>query len=168
MCVLRQRHTNQTCKNWEKTEGCEKLKGSKMLSKHRLMNALIRNKSISYNLARFAANNSTKDGLAQSILSNHTQYSCQNERNINTFTRRLFSSDSNEVCVNGKHFDFPKTNYLSIGFFSLLSPSLSPSICLHLQHFYYCPLLVLLLKFLSESHSQLYPSRIIENMLFTI
>lgn len=78
-----------------------------MLSKHRFMNALIRNKSISYNLARYAANNDTKDGLAQSILSNHTQYSWQNERNVNTFTRRLFSSDSNEVCANGKHFNFP-------------------------------------------------------------
>lgn len=97
-----------------------------MLSKHRFMNALIRNKSISYNLARYAANNGTKDGLAQSILSNHTQYSWQNERNVNTFTRRLFSSDSNEVCANGKCFNFPffsfKNQHWNIGFFSLPSP----------------------------------------------
>lgn len=136
MCVWRQRHTNQTCKNREKTKGCEKLKGSKMLSKHRFMNALIRNKSISYNLARYAANNDTKDGLAQSILSNHTQYSWQNERNVNTFTRRLFSSDSNEVCANGKHFNFPffffKNQLLKYrNFFSSLRV-LSLSICLHL------------------------------------
>lgn len=142
-----------------------------MLSKHRFMNALIRNKSISYNLARYAANNDTKDGLAQSILSNHTQYSWQNERNVNTFARRLFSSDSNEVCANGKHFNFPFFFFKNqlLKYRILFSPSaFSHSLSDYIFNIFGIFLLVLLLNFLSESHSQLYPSRKVENMLFTI
>lgn len=142
-----------------------------MLSKHRFMNALIRNKSISYNLARYAANNDTKDGLAQSILSNHTQYSWQNERNVNTFSRRLFSSDSNEVCANGKHFNFPFFFFKNqlLKYRILFSPSaFSHSLSDYIFNIFGIFLLVLLLNFLSESHSQLYPSRKVENMLFTI
>lgn len=143
-----------------------------MLSKHRFMNALIRNKSLSYNLARYAANNGTKDGLAQSILSNHTQYSWQNERNVNTFTRRLFSSDSNEVCANGKCFNFPffsfKNQLLKYRIFFSPLAVLSRSLSVYILHIFIFLFWFCCKKKNSESHSQLYPSRKVENMLFTI
>lgn len=72
-----------------------------MWSKHRFMNALIRNGNARFSLARFA-NSIDKDLLAHSSLLPYQRvHQWPSERYVNTYSRRFFS-DSTEVCATIK------------------------------------------------------------------
>lgn len=77
-----------------------------MLSKHRFLNAFIRNKYAKLAVARLTASND-KNLLACSVLPNQSPFLWPTERFVNTYSRRFYS-DSKEVCT------LPTTKYFSI------------------------------------------------------